>query len=117
MFDAIFCIHAMRDAHPALKTEYPFILFLAANPSGEEHIRNGKTGATVALVSAFAPAAPLVALFYMAWRLAGLPFVAFDIFDWLTRTLPGPVVTFGIDTIVGVIRGQSWGHTRRQPRR
>lgn len=61
MFDAIFCIHAMRDAHPALKTEYPFILFLAANPSGEEHIRNGKTGATVALVSAFAPAAPLAA--------------------------------------------------------
>ena len=61
MFDAIFCIHAMRDAHPALRTEYPFVLFLAANPSGEEHIRNGKTGATVALISAFAPAAPLAA--------------------------------------------------------
>lgn len=56
-------------------------------------------------------AAPLVALFYVAWRLAGLPFVAFDIFDWLTRTLPGPVVTFGIDTIVGVIRGADLGAT------
>jgi len=47
---------------------------------------------------------PMLALFYLGEKLAGLPFVPFDIFDWLARVLPGPVVTFGIDTMVNLIR-------------
>jgi len=55
--------------------------------------------------------ASLIAVFYLAWRLAGLPFVAFDVFDWLARRLPGSVVTFGIDAIVSVIRALHLGPT------
>jgi DMSO/TMAO reductase YedYZ molybdopterin-dependent catalytic subunit len=55
--------------------------------------------------------APLIAVFYMAWRLAGLPFVAFDLFDWAARKLPGSVIAFGIDVIVYVIRALHLGQT------
>jgi DMSO/TMAO reductase YedYZ molybdopterin-dependent catalytic subunit len=48
--------------------------------------------------------APLVAIFYAGYRLAGLPFVPFNIFDWGTRILPGGVITTGIDLMVGMIR-------------
>ena len=41
--------------------------------------------------------ASLTAIMYLAYQLAGLPYVPFDFFDWMTRVLPGPVVTFGID--------------------
>ena len=33
--------------------------------------------------------APLVAAFYLGWKLGGLPFVPFDLFDWIARELPG----------------------------
>jgi hypothetical protein len=32
----------------------------------------------------------------LAWKVAGLPFVPFDVFDWMTRILPGQVLAFGI---------------------
>ena len=55
--------------------------------------------------------AALIAVFYLAWRLAGLPFIAFDIFDWMARTLPGSVIAFGIDAMVSVIRALHLGPT------
>jgi DMSO/TMAO reductase YedYZ molybdopterin-dependent catalytic subunit len=55
--------------------------------------------------------ASVITVFYLAWRLAGLPFVAFDLFDWLARTLPGSVISLGIDAIVGVIRALHLGPT------
>jgi DMSO/TMAO reductase YedYZ molybdopterin-dependent catalytic subunit len=55
--------------------------------------------------------AALIAVFYLAWRLAGLPFVAFDVFDWMARTLPGSVIAFGIDAMVSVIRALHLGPT------
>ena len=48
--------------------------------------------------------APLVAVSYLAWKLAGLPFAPFDVFDWIARALPGSVVTFGINSLVNVSR-------------
>ncbi|HZD10088.1 MAG TPA: molybdopterin-dependent oxidoreductase [Candidatus Binatia bacterium] len=48
--------------------------------------------------------APLVALTYLGNRLVGLPFIPFDLFDWVTRVLPGPIVTFGIDTMIDTMR-------------
>ncbi len=54
---------------------------------------------------------PVIALLYADDQLFGLPFVPFDIFDWLARILPGPVVTFGIDLLVGLIRGLNLGPT------
>jgi DMSO/TMAO reductase YedYZ molybdopterin-dependent catalytic subunit len=58
--------------------------------------------ATGALVGALLTAA-LIGVMYLAYQLAGLPFVPFDLFDWVTRVLPGPVITFGIDRMIDAI--------------
>jgi DMSO/TMAO reductase YedYZ molybdopterin-dependent catalytic subunit len=42
----------------------------------------------------------VVALTYLGERLFSLSFLPFDIFDWLARILPGPLVSFVIDLIV-----------------
>jgi hypothetical protein len=56
-------------------------------------------------------AAPLIAIFYLARAVASLPFVPFDVFDWMARILPGGVLTFGIDSLVRLIRGLRLGNT------
>jgi DMSO/TMAO reductase YedYZ molybdopterin-dependent catalytic subunit len=48
--------------------------------------------------------APLLAVWYLAYVLAALPFVPFDLFDGLARVLPGGVLTLGIDLLVRVVR-------------
>jgi DMSO/TMAO reductase YedYZ molybdopterin-dependent catalytic subunit len=48
--------------------------------------------------------APLIAASYLGWKLGGLPFVPFDLFDWIARELPGSVVTIGIDSAVTILR-------------
>ena len=53
----------------------------------------------------------LAALFYLGQQLAGLPFVPFDLFDWLSRNLPGGLLTFVIDLMVRVINGLQLGET------
>lgn len=55
--------------------------------------------------------APLLAVFYLGWRLAGLPFAPFGVFDWATQKLPGGLITFGIDTMVRMIRSLHLGGT------
>src|ERR671918_1670387 len=55
------------------------------------------------LVAAMLTAA-LTRILFFARRVAGLPFVPFDTFDWLTRVLPGRLIAFGIGTMVSVIR-------------
>jgi DMSO/TMAO reductase YedYZ molybdopterin-dependent catalytic subunit len=55
--------------------------------------------------------AALIAVFYAAWKLAGLPFVPFDVFDWMTRVLPGQIIGFGIHSMVTVIRALHVGPT------
>ncbi|MBI1881770.1 MAG: molybdopterin-dependent oxidoreductase [Chloroflexi bacterium] len=47
--------------------------------------------------------ASLIGVMYLANQLVGLPFVPFDLFDWLTRVLPGPLITFGIDRMIDTI--------------
>lgn len=41
-----------------------------------------------------------IGLSFLGNRLAALPFLPFDLFDWLARVLPGAVVTAGIDGLV-----------------
>jgi DMSO/TMAO reductase YedYZ molybdopterin-dependent catalytic subunit len=53
----------------------------------------------------------LIAVFYAGWRLADLPFVPFDVFDWMTRVLPGAVIEFVIGAMVAAIRGLHLGPT------
>jgi len=48
--------------------------------------------------------AALVAVSFLGWKLAGLPFAPFDIFDWIVRLLPGVVVTFVIESTVAISR-------------
>lgn len=48
--------------------------------------------------------ASLTGVMYLADHLVGLPFVPFDLFDWITRVLPGPVITFGIDLMIDSMR-------------
>jgi hypothetical protein len=48
--------------------------------------------------------AALMGILFFAWRVAGLPFVPFDVFDRTTRVLPGRLIAFGIGTMVTVIR-------------
>ncbi len=55
--------------------------------------------------------APLLVVFYLGWKFAGLPFAPFDIFDWLTRVLPGSAVTVGIESMIKVIRAVHFGST------
>jgi DMSO/TMAO reductase YedYZ molybdopterin-dependent catalytic subunit len=45
-----------------------------------------------------------VAVSFLGWKAAGLPFAPFDIFDWSVRLLPGAVVTFAIDSSVAISR-------------
>jgi DMSO/TMAO reductase YedYZ molybdopterin-dependent catalytic subunit len=55
--------------------------------------------------------AALIAVLYAGWRLADLPFVPFDVFDWMTRVLPGAVIEFVISAMVAAIRGLHLGPT------
>jgi len=55
--------------------------------------------------------AALIGVFFAAWQLAGLPFVPFDVFDWISRILPGRVIAFGIGSMVAVIRSLHVGPT------
>jgi len=52
-----------------------------------------------------------MALWYFGEQLAGLPFAPFDVFDWLARTLPGDVITLGIDVIVRAVSALNLGPT------
>jgi DMSO/TMAO reductase YedYZ molybdopterin-dependent catalytic subunit len=57
------------------------------------------TGAMVGLLLTV----PLTVLFFIGDLGAGLPLVPFDVFDWVARVLPGPLVTFGIDRLIDVL--------------
>lgn len=57
------------------------------------------TGAAVGVLLS----APLLALMFLAQQVVGTPFIPFDLFDLVTRALPGGVVTAGIDGMVGVL--------------
>jgi DMSO/TMAO reductase YedYZ molybdopterin-dependent catalytic subunit len=65
---------------------------------------------TGSLVAAMLTAS-LISVFYLAWKVAGLPFVPFDVFDWMTRVLPGQVLAAGIGAMVTVIRALNIGPT------
>ncbi len=52
---------------------------------------------------------PWMALSFLGNQLLGLPFPPFVLFDWIARTLPGDLITFGIDSIVAVVDGLGIG--------
>ena len=66
-------------------------------------------GLLSALLVASTISAALIGTLFFAWRVAGMPFVPFDTFDWLTRVLPGRLIAFGIGAIVSIIRALNVG--------
>ncbi len=52
-----------------------------------------------------------MAIAYLGEQWAGLPFVPFDLFDWLARVVPGQVITLGIDAIVRLVTVLGLGPT------
>jgi len=62
-----------------------------------------KRSLTGALIGGFLTA-PLMALMYLANSIADLAFVPFDVFNWMSRLLPGPLITFGIDLMIDSMR-------------
>ena len=48
--------------------------------------------------------AVFVSMSYVGWKLAGLPFVPFDLFDWAARALPGSAATLAIDAGIKLSR-------------
>ena len=63
-----------------------------------------------ALVGALLTVA-LTSILFLADQAAGLPFIPFDVFDFVSRQLPGPLLTFGIDTMVEMIIAFDMGET------
>ena len=55
------------------------------------------------LVSIFLTA-PLIGLMFVGDVLFDLAFPPFDVFNWVARVLPGPVITFGIDLMIDTLR-------------
>ena len=53
----------------------------------------------------------LTAALFLADQVAGLPFIPFDLFDFGSRLLPGPLLTFGIDRMVDMITAFNLGET------
>ncbi len=43
---------------------------------------------------------PLIALMYLGQQLLEQPFPPFELFDWISGLLPGPLITFGIDLMI-----------------
>ena len=68
-------------------------------------------GVASALLIAAMLTAALLAILFLGWKVFGLPFVPFNGFDWLTRHLPGSVISFGISSMVSIIRGLDLGST------
>src|SRR3990170_1724165 len=58
------------------------------------------TGAFLGILSSLT----LIGLLSLGEALFGFPFVPFDIFDWMARTLPGWLIGTVISTMVAVIR-------------
>lgn len=46
---------------------------------------------------------PVMAVAFLGAQLVGFTFLPFSLFDWTARTLPGPIITTGIDTMVATI--------------
>lgn len=55
--------------------------------------------------------APVIAVLFLAATVLGASFPPYTLFDFISRVLPGNIVTFGIDLLVGIVRGLNLGPT------
>jgi DMSO/TMAO reductase YedYZ molybdopterin-dependent catalytic subunit len=73
--------------------------------------RHGRPGILAGAAVGAMLTAALIGVFFAAWQLAGLPFAPFDVFDWVSRVLPGRIIAFGISSMVAAIRALGVGPT------
>ncbi len=45
----------------------------------------------------------LIVVFFLGQRFASLPFLPFDLFDWLVQVTPAPLINFGKETMVDLL--------------
>ena len=45
----------------------------------------------------------LMSVMFLFYQLLDLPYIPYDIFDWMVQVLPGPFITFGIDTMIDLM--------------
>ncbi len=64
-------------------------------------------GALVGFISSLV----VMAVSYLGNAVLGLPFLPFDLFDWLTRALPGGVIEFGLRNMISIIGALHLGPT------
>ncbi len=74
-------------------------------------MNNRKPSLWLAAVLGALTSLPVIALSYLGSQFAGLPFIPFDLFDWLARVTPGNIITVGIDSMVNFIRLFNLGPT------
>ncbi len=72
---------------------------------------NRKPSLWLAAILGLLTSLPVIALSYLGSQFAGLPFIPFDLFDWLARVMPGNIINLGIDSEVSLIRLFNLGPT------
>jgi DMSO/TMAO reductase YedYZ molybdopterin-dependent catalytic subunit len=65
--------------------------------------RKGHPGFWYGILAGVILTAPMMAVFYLANRLIGVPYIPFDFFEWQTRVLPGNLVASGISLMVKIL--------------
>jgi DMSO/TMAO reductase YedYZ molybdopterin-dependent catalytic subunit len=81
---------------------------------GEPELTAGRPPLKMGMLLGGLTSLAVMGLAYLANELAGLPFVPFDLFDWLARVLPGNVLTLGIDVMVDTIIALDIGSSTSQ---
>jgi DMSO/TMAO reductase YedYZ molybdopterin-dependent catalytic subunit len=54
---------------------------------------------------------PWIALNYAGFQLGGLPFIPVELFELITRLLPGPLVTLGLEAMIRILHALDLGPT------
>ena len=70
-------------------------------------IKRAITGAAFALVISI----PWLALLYAGQQVANLPLIPIRFFEWITRVLPGGLVTFGLEAMIQALHALRLGPT------
>lgn len=78
-----------------------------ANITEDMKTKRALTGASLGLVLGM----PWLALSYAGQQLAKLPLIPVDLFEWITRALPGGLVTAGLEVMIQVLHRLDLGST------
>ena len=81
------------------------------NYESSTSIQSNKSQAIIGITVGFFVSLPWLAMLYAGQQIARLPLLPFEFFEFLTRYLPGSVVTISIDWMIQVITTLQLGQT------